>query len=103
LKLEEWNVGNLLKGIESRINSIPGTTGPGIPQAVRKMLNNSYGGVNESVTDTYGAAEGKLSVSYTVFNILFFICSGCQVRKRLWLEFEHIELSAPRMHWAVPF
>ncbi|CAF3325164.1 unnamed protein product [Rotaria sp. Silwood1] len=39
------------------VNSIPGTTGPGIPKAIRSALSKKYGGVNTSATESYGAAK----------------------------------------------
>ncbi|CAF2699375.1 unnamed protein product [Rotaria sp. Silwood2] len=40
------------------INSVPGTTGPGIPKAIRSSLLNKYGGVDTYATMSYGAATG---------------------------------------------
>ncbi|CAF1441313.1 unnamed protein product [Adineta steineri] len=56
LNLHKWNVADLLKIMGDRIHSIPGTTGSGIPAKIRAVLRESYGGVNESATDFYGAA-----------------------------------------------
>ncbi|CAF1036084.1 unnamed protein product [Adineta steineri] len=39
------------------VNSIPGTTGPGVPTVIRLALSTKYGGVNTSATSSYGAAE----------------------------------------------
>ncbi|CAF5177005.1 unnamed protein product, partial [Rotaria sp. Silwood1] len=39
------------------VNSIPGTTGPGIPKAIRSALSKKYGGVNTGATESYGAAK----------------------------------------------
>ena len=44
------------------VNSIPGTTGPGIPVAIRLMLSTKYGGVNSSATRSYGAAPGMSAI-----------------------------------------
>ncbi|CAF3657571.1 unnamed protein product [Adineta steineri] len=38
------------------VNSIPGTTGPGIPTVIRLALTTKYGGVNTNATSSYGAA-----------------------------------------------
>lgn len=40
------------------VNSIPGTTGPGIPVAIRSILSTKYGGVNTSAVSSYGATPG---------------------------------------------
>jgi hypothetical protein len=71
LKLEPGNVTKLSGLMDNRVNSIPGTTGPGIPLKIRAILHNSYGGVNESATDFYGAAEGKLNI-YVEFSCAIF-------------------------------
>lgn len=40
------------------VNSIPGTTGPGIPATIRSILTDKYGGVDVHANTTYGAAAG---------------------------------------------
>ena len=40
------------------VNSILGTTGPGIPVAIRSILSKKYGGVNSDAVSSYGAAPG---------------------------------------------
>ncbi|CAF1083853.1 unnamed protein product [Adineta steineri] len=42
------------------VNSIPGTTGPGIPTVIRLALSTKYGGVNTNATSSYGAAAGVI-------------------------------------------
>ena len=41
------------------VNSIPGTTGPGVPNIVRSTLSKKYGPVDESASSFYGAGSGK--------------------------------------------
>ncbi|CAF1180137.1 unnamed protein product [Adineta steineri] len=38
------------------VNSIPGTTGPGIPTVIWLALSTKYGGVNTNASSSYGAA-----------------------------------------------
>ena len=66
MKLKQQSARNLPELMEHKMNSIPGTTGPGIPHKIRKILNSSYGGVTENATDFYGAAQGKPSVLYRI-------------------------------------
>ena len=40
------------------VNSIPGTTGPGIPNVMRSILSNKYGPVHANATSFYGAEAG---------------------------------------------
>jgi hypothetical protein len=44
------------------VNSIPGTTGPGIPVAIRSILSTKYGSVNTSAASSYGAAPGMCEI-----------------------------------------
>ncbi len=42
----------------NNVNSIPGTTGPGIPNIIQLTLSTKYGPINESATSFYGAGSG---------------------------------------------
>lgn len=52
-------VGSLRKLQEyTNINSIDGTTGPGIPYYIRSILSKRYAAIDEDATDFYGAGKG---------------------------------------------
>lgn len=42
----------------NNVNSIPGITGPGVPNLIRSTLSKKYGPINESATSFYGAGSG---------------------------------------------
>lgn len=58
------------------VNSIPGTTGPGVPKAMRRFLTDKYGGVNTSATSSYGAETGNFNIAFysklTCMNSFYF-------------------------------
>jgi len=66
LKLKAYPISNDPKKLSStflskdfnNVNSIPGTTGPGIPNIIRSTLSTKYGPVDESATSFYGAGSG---------------------------------------------
>ena len=43
------------------VNSIPGTTGPGIPNVMRSILSDKYGPVQANATSFYGAEAGRMN------------------------------------------
>jgi len=54
-QINSKKISNQLKNV----NSIPGTTGPGIPNTVRSTLSKKYGPVDESASSFYGAGSGQ--------------------------------------------
>jgi hypothetical protein len=55
----------------NNVNSIPGTTGPGIPNIIRSTLSTKYGSVNENATSFYGAGSGMyILLSKTLINTI---------------------------------
>jgi hypothetical protein len=60
----------------NNVNSIPGTTGPGIPNIIRSTLSTKYGPVNESSTSFYGAGSGMylfLRIFYQMISCLLHV------------------------------
>ena len=43
------------------VNSIPGTTGPGIPNVMRSILSDKYGPVQANASSFYGAEAGRMN------------------------------------------
>lgn len=44
----------------TKMNSIDGVTGPGVPYNIRSILSQRYATINEEATDFYGAQKGLL-------------------------------------------
>ena len=44
------------------VNSIPGTSGPGIPKRIRSILTHTYGSIDTNATTYYGAGSGNQMV-----------------------------------------
>jgi hypothetical protein len=65
-RIEPCSMPNYLKKLSNsfvlnhfnNVNSIPGTTGPGIPNIIRSILSTKYGPVNPNATSFYGAGSG---------------------------------------------
>ena len=53
----------VLDGFDN-VNSLPGTTGPGIPKVMRSILSKKYGPVHANASSFYGAEAGMTSPSF---------------------------------------